>query len=266
MTGPRPAAAPGCGPAVPSPWPLGRIIGGTVLLMALFSLAAVVVGVLALAHLDNERQRIETTIDPAALAAQQLYSALLNQETGVRGYALSGQPDFLAPYTEGYAAEKAAVTQLRKLLPQLPAASAADLHADAHPGPRLAHPLRRSRRSSRSRPAASRWSARTSWRARRSSTPCGSSSPPSRPTSPSTPAAGAELARPGLGRARTWPCWRSRSASCGGRGGAGHRAAQHRDPPGAPARRRGAAGRRRRFRPRGRLRPGRGRYAAWPPT
>jgi signal transduction histidine kinase len=110
-----------------STWPLGAIIGGAVLLMAVFSLAAVTTGALALAHLDDERQRIETTIDPAALAAQQLYSALLNQETGVRGYALSGKPDFLAPYNEGYAAEKAAITQLDKLTPKLPAASAADL-------------------------------------------------------------------------------------------------------------------------------------------
>ncbi|HEX4093213.1 MAG TPA: ATP-binding protein [Trebonia sp.] len=110
-------------------WPLGRIIGGTVLLMALFSLAAVVVGGLALAHLDNERQRIETTLDPAALAAQQLYSSLLNQETGVRGYALSGRPAFLAPYNQGYAAEKTAAKQLQRLMPQLPAASAAELKA-----------------------------------------------------------------------------------------------------------------------------------------
>jgi signal transduction histidine kinase len=112
-----------------SRWPLGRIIGGTVLFMALFSLAAVVVGVLALAHLDDERGRIETTLDPAALAAQQLYSSLLNQETGVRGYALSGKPDFLAPYNEGYAAEKTAAKQLQQLMPQLSAASASELKA-----------------------------------------------------------------------------------------------------------------------------------------
>jgi signal transduction histidine kinase len=123
MTGLRPA---GRRPAS-SPWPLGRIIGGTVLFMAVFSLAAVVVGALSLTHLDQERQRIESTIDPAALAAQQLYSALLNQETGVRGYALSGNPEFLSPYTEGMAAEKTAVSQLRQLLPQLPAATATEL-------------------------------------------------------------------------------------------------------------------------------------------
>jgi len=126
MTATRPARTrPASSPA--APWPLSKIIGGAVLLMTVFSVAAVVTGVLALAHLDQERQRIETTIDPAALAAQQLYSGLLNQETGVRGYALSAKPDFLTPYTQGYAAEQAAVAQLRPLLPQLPAASAADL-------------------------------------------------------------------------------------------------------------------------------------------
>jgi signal transduction histidine kinase len=113
----------------PSRWPLSRIVGGTVLLTALLSLAAIVTGALALAHLNDERQRIETTIDPAALAAQQLYSALLNQETGVRGYALSARLQFLAPYTQGVAAERAALSQLRPLLPQLPARTSADLTA-----------------------------------------------------------------------------------------------------------------------------------------
>jgi signal transduction histidine kinase len=127
MTGPRPAwTRPALSPA--APWPLSKIIGGAVLLITVFSVAAVVTGGLALAHLNQERQRIETTIDPAALAAQQLYSALLNQETGVRGYALSAKPDFLAPYTQGRAAGQAAVAQLRPLLPQLSAASAEDLN------------------------------------------------------------------------------------------------------------------------------------------
>ena len=100
----------------------------------------------------------------------------------MRGYALSGKPDFLAPYNQGYAAEKVAAAQLHQLMPQLPAASAAELQATLT----QAHDWRTryaSRRSSRSRPAGSRWSARTSSRARRSSTPCGSSSPPSRPPS-----------------------------------------------------------------------------------
>jgi signal transduction histidine kinase len=123
MSGPRPIGR----RQEPRRWPLGRIIRVAVLVMTVFSLAAVVSGAVALANLHQERQQVETTIDPAALAAQQLYSALLNQETGVRGYALSGQADFLAPYTEGLSAENAALAQIRPLLPQLPAASTADL-------------------------------------------------------------------------------------------------------------------------------------------
>lgn len=110
-----------------SSWPLGRIIGAAVASMTVFLLAAVATGALALTHLNQERQRVEDTIDPAALAAQQLYVALLNQETGVRGYALSAQPSFLSPYTEGVAAEQAAVGRLRPLLPRLPAVTATDL-------------------------------------------------------------------------------------------------------------------------------------------
>jgi len=131
-----PRAAPPTAPGRPRPpgqrpggssWPLSRIIAGAVLLMTLFSVAAVAVGAVALTHLHDERNRVESVIDPAALETQQLYSALVNQETGVRGYALSGQPGFLEPYNQGLTDEQTAVSQLRQLLPQLPAASATAL-------------------------------------------------------------------------------------------------------------------------------------------
>ncbi|HTU06691.1 MAG TPA: CHASE3 domain-containing protein, partial [Trebonia sp.] len=108
-------------------WPLSRIIGAAVLLMAAFSVAAIVAGGLALARLNGERGRIENTIDPAALEAQVLDSALLNQETGLRGYALSAKQDFLAPYTDGVAAENSATATLHGLVAALPPPSAADL-------------------------------------------------------------------------------------------------------------------------------------------
>ncbi len=54
---------------------------------------------------------------PALVASVQLESALINQETGVRGYGLSGQSDFLTPYRSGLDQQKTAVRRLGTLLP-----------------------------------------------------------------------------------------------------------------------------------------------------
>ena len=82
-------------------WPFGRIIGVGVLIVALFSLLAIGVGGTALADLTTARNHVVNTLDPAAFHASQLEVELLNQETGVRGYALSAQPAFLEPYHDG---------------------------------------------------------------------------------------------------------------------------------------------------------------------
>jgi signal transduction histidine kinase len=108
-------------------WPLSRIIGVALLSLLLFSVASVVAGGVALVSLHDNRQQVISTIDPAALAAQQLQIALLDQETGVRGYALSGQQSFLAPYTSGMTEERNALKTLRAVFKQLPASATADL-------------------------------------------------------------------------------------------------------------------------------------------
>ena len=110
-------------------WPLSRIVAGVVLVLLAFSAAAVVAGAIALVSQHDARNRVVGVIDPAALAAQQLDNALVNQETGVRGYALSAQRSFLAPYTEGVAAEGSATAALRQATGQLPAPTASDLDA-----------------------------------------------------------------------------------------------------------------------------------------
>jgi len=108
-------------------WPLSRIVGVAVLALLLFSVAAVAVGGLALLNLRHNRERVVLTLDPAALLVQQLDISLLNQETGVRGYALSAQTSFLAPYNSGFAAEKSLVASLKKTAPQVSSTTAADL-------------------------------------------------------------------------------------------------------------------------------------------
>ncbi|MEU2556100.1 ATP-binding protein [Streptomyces sp. NPDC013313] len=52
---------------------------------------------------------------PALIEAMRVEQALVNQETGIRGYGLSGRSDFLQPYARGLADEKAALRRLRPL-------------------------------------------------------------------------------------------------------------------------------------------------------
>jgi signal transduction histidine kinase len=103
-------------------WPLARIIGLAVVLLALFSVAAIAVGAITLSNQSNARSRLVDTLDPASLHASQLFVALLNQETGIRGYLLSGNKTFLSPYATGLAQQKADVRQLDVLLAGMPVA------------------------------------------------------------------------------------------------------------------------------------------------
>ena len=117
-------------PVPPTPahrWPLSRIVGAAVLGLLLFSVAAVVAGGLALVSLHDSRNRVVNTLDPAVLDVQLLANGLLDQETGVRGYALSADPTFLTPYNQGVAEEKSARTSLQAVLGQLPSGTQADL-------------------------------------------------------------------------------------------------------------------------------------------
>jgi signal transduction histidine kinase len=105
-----------------SRWPLGRIIGAGMLAVAVVLVAAIVVAAIALSNLGSDRNRVVSTLDPAAFHGSQLYAAMLNQETGLRGYLLSADPTFLIPYSTGIAQQHAQVKALRPLLASLPAA------------------------------------------------------------------------------------------------------------------------------------------------
>jgi signal transduction histidine kinase len=61
--------------------------------------------------------RITEHLSPAQSEAFQLQAVMIDQETGARGYALTADPQFLAPYTEGQAAEAKSAARIRKLLP-----------------------------------------------------------------------------------------------------------------------------------------------------
>ncbi|MEV8564875.1 ATP-binding protein [Streptomyces sp. NPDC051322] len=59
------------------------------------------VGGVFLSRTDDRTTELVDHIQPARAAAFQLQKSLLDQETGVRGYALSGDRSFLDPYEQG---------------------------------------------------------------------------------------------------------------------------------------------------------------------
>ena len=91
-------------------------------LMALLGVVAVLlVGTLAAQLILQSRQRdvrndILERIDPSLVALGDLRSALVDQETGVRGFALTGDARFLEPYERGRQAAEEASARAERLL------------------------------------------------------------------------------------------------------------------------------------------------------
>ncbi|MCS0603590.1 ATP-binding protein [Streptomyces sp. LP11] len=75
-----------------------------------------VVGVWAMARASSITDELVNTRSPSLTNSIRLETALVNQETGVRGYGMTGQEQFLEPYRQGLAEEKTAVGTLRRLL------------------------------------------------------------------------------------------------------------------------------------------------------
>ncbi|NMO94084.1 CHASE3 domain-containing protein [Actinomycetospora sp. TBRC 11914] len=102
---------------------------GTVRLLVVVPVAvAVVLAGVGLAGRLTARaaaDQVLTRIEPARVAAGGLVTALVDQESGSRGYLLTGDPRFLEPYRNGVAAAGAAQAQLTALLADDPAGLAA---------------------------------------------------------------------------------------------------------------------------------------------
>ena len=92
--------------------------------LTLLGIVAIALGGTALASLSGARTDLLDRAVPAVDAGQRLAIALLDQETGVRGFGLTGREEFLDPYRSGRLSEDAAVAELQAGLPP-----AADLAA-----------------------------------------------------------------------------------------------------------------------------------------
>ena len=89
-----------------------RLLGLFVVLVLIVIGAAVAVNV-ALARVEDNRQVITDRFQPASADSRALLVALVDQETGERGYVLTGDDAFLEPYRRGDAEVRDRLAQLR---------------------------------------------------------------------------------------------------------------------------------------------------------
>ena len=83
--------------------------------LALATLVAVGAALIASHHLTQARKRVVDRVDIATNTALVLSNAMVNQETGVRGFVLGGAEGFLDPYRAGVANAARAQRQLQAL-------------------------------------------------------------------------------------------------------------------------------------------------------
>ncbi|GAA2277829.1 histidine kinase [Streptomyces ruber] len=89
-------------------------------LMVLMVVIGTVVGARLLGETADVTDRLTDRIQPARTEAYRLQAALVNQETGVRGYAIAADRQFLDPYTQGVEDEARAVRRMRELIGDQP--------------------------------------------------------------------------------------------------------------------------------------------------
>lgn len=76
-------------------------------------LAGAIGGALLLNRTDQVSSELIEEVQPSRSAAYRMQAALRDQETAVRGYAISADPQFLAPYADGQTAERTAAEDIR---------------------------------------------------------------------------------------------------------------------------------------------------------
>jgi signal transduction histidine kinase len=101
---------------LPERLPAGRLMTAIVVILLAMTAVAIASTVVALDALSDARKRSVDQIEPSGRQVKDLNRALLNEETGLRGFVLTGQDDFLKPYLDGRTAEVEASEGVRRLV------------------------------------------------------------------------------------------------------------------------------------------------------
>jgi signal transduction histidine kinase len=86
----------------------------------LAALVGLAVCLMALSRLAGARSQVVDRVDPALALSSRYLSALVDEETGVRGYVLSGREELLASFDAGARDANAAAARLRALGGSIP--------------------------------------------------------------------------------------------------------------------------------------------------
>jgi signal transduction histidine kinase len=93
--------------------PVGRSLAVTIGVLLALAFVGIGLALLANGRLTHNRNLLLNQVGPARRAALSLETALVNEETGVRGYVITDNPSSLQPYGIGQAEEAKAYAELR---------------------------------------------------------------------------------------------------------------------------------------------------------
>jgi signal transduction histidine kinase len=92
---------------------VGRLLAATTGVLLLLAIVGIGLALIANSQLTHNRHLLLNQIGPSVRSTLALENALINEETGVRGYLIARDRSFLAPYLSGRQSETRAYADLR---------------------------------------------------------------------------------------------------------------------------------------------------------
>jgi signal transduction histidine kinase len=93
----------------------GQWLGVTAGGLILAALVGIAICLIALHRLGDARRQVVERLDPASVASARYLTALVDEETGLRGFELAGRETFLQPYVTGSRAAAVAHKRLQRI-------------------------------------------------------------------------------------------------------------------------------------------------------
>jgi signal transduction histidine kinase len=108
---------------------VGLLLAMTIGVLLVLAVVGIGLALLANEQVGRDRALLLNQVGPARRTALTLENALINQETGVRGYLITREPSFLEPYRQGLKSEARAYATLRASEKAIGPTVAADVEA-----------------------------------------------------------------------------------------------------------------------------------------